>query len=104
MITSHFFLKGIRTRIILPFQSNITLTVIRFNSSSSDSSSDSDSNSDSEDSNKDRENNKVFKTIEYLQSAKVEQKKRQIEKEITKAAQISTTTSTQDKEKIFYLC
>ncbi|PBC29191.1 28S ribosomal protein S31 [Apis cerana cerana] len=101
MITSHFFLKGIRTRIILPFQSNITLTVIRFNSSSSDSSSDSDSNSDSEDSNKDRENNKVFKTIEYLQSAKVEQKKRQIEKEITKAAQISTTTSTQDKEKIF---
>ncbi|XP_068973478.1 uncharacterized protein [Bombus flavifrons] len=99
MLATFFLLKSTKTQIILPFRRlNITFNVIRTNLSSSSSDfSSSDSDSDAEISNQTR--NKLRRT-DYLQGAKIGQKRRQIEHEITKAAQILTTASGQDKEKV----
>ncbi|XP_033346905.1 28S ribosomal protein S31, mitochondrial [Bombus vosnesenskii] len=99
MLATFFLSKSTKTQIILPFQRlNITFNVIRTNlSSSSSDSSSSDSDSDAEISNEIRDK---LRGIDYLQSAKTARKRRQIEHELTKAAQILTTTSDQDKGKI----
>ena len=99
MLATFFLSKSTKTQITLLFQRlNIKFNVIKTNllSSSSDSSS-SDSDSDAEISDKIKNN---LRGIDYLQSRKKEQKRRQIENELTKATQILTTTSDQDKGKI----
>ncbi|XP_050575283.1 28S ribosomal protein S31, mitochondrial [Bombus affinis] len=99
MLATFFLSKSTKTQITLLFQRlNIKFNVIKTNllSSSSDSSS-SDSDSDAEIS--DKIKNKL-RGIDYLQSRKKEQKRRQIENELSKATQILTTTSDQDKGKI----
>ncbi|XP_076766723.1 mitochondrial ribosomal protein S31 [Xylocopa sonorina] len=99
MIAIHLFPKNIKTPIVLPYQwFNLTFNIIRSNlSTTSDSSSSSDSDSDSDNP---KSSTKKYKKINYLNTAKIAQKKREIEKQLTKTAQLLTLTSGKDKEEI----
>ncbi|CAK9795189.1 hypothetical protein ANTQUA_LOCUS244 [Anthophora quadrimaculata] len=118
MLTTHLFSRNIKSQITLPRQwLHVTLNVLRSNSSSSDSS---DSDSDSESSNKNAigKNKNIaedsdditslthnvksekIKIQDYLQVAKEKRKEKQIGKQLTKAAEVLTTTEKPNRNDI----